>query len=134
MTSYFGFNLDISLDRDRNSVKNLSERNKAISKILSIILNKLDDYKKSFNGMLYWLDIFPEEIYKLLSKGYNLVYYFNANNLTQQACDKIYKIWTKENGNVFPCCYDEVHILDILRKYRLPNSFFSLCKKIQLAY
>lgn len=129
MTSYFGFNLDISLDRDRNSVKNLSERNKAISKILSIILNKLDDYKKSFNGMLYWLDIFPEEIYKLLSKGYNLVYYFNANNLTQQACDKIYKIWTKENGNVFPCCYDEVHILDILRKYRLPNSFYPYAKK-----
>ena len=129
MTSYFGFNLDIDLDRDRNAVKNLSQRNKAISKILSVILNKLDDYKKSFNGMLYWLDIFPEEIYKLLSKGYNLVYYFNANNLTQQACDKIYKIWTKENGNVFPCCYDEVHILDILRKYRLPNSFYPYAKK-----
>ena len=32
MTSYFGFNVDIDLDRDRNSVKNLSQRNKLISK------------------------------------------------------------------------------------------------------
>ena len=130
MTSYFGFNLDIDLDRDRNAVKNLSQRNKAISKILSVILNKLDDYKKAYDVNKYWLDIFPKEIYDLLNQGYNLVHYFNDYKHTQQACDKIYKIWTKNYGNVFPCYYtDEVHIKDTIRKYKLPDSFYPYSNK-----
>jgi hypothetical protein len=74
MTSYFGFNLDIDLDRDRNSVKNLAQRNKQISKILSIVLNKLEDYKREQEVDRRWLDNYPKEIYKLLTQGYNLVY------------------------------------------------------------
>ena len=93
MTSYFGFNLDIDLDRDRNSVKNLSQRNKIISKILSIVLNKLEDYQKEQVVEKIWLDKFPKEIYNLLYRGYNLVYYFNENAHTPPACDKIYRLW-----------------------------------------
>jgi hypothetical protein len=118
MTSYFGFNLDLDLDRDRNSVKNLSQRNKVISKILSIILNKLDDYQREQVVEKFWLDKFPEEMYKLLSKGYNLVHYFNENNHTQSACDKIYKLWEKIYGNVFPAYNNNnelMHIQDFLR-------------------
>jgi hypothetical protein len=82
MTSYFGFNLDIDLDRDRNSVKNLAQRNKQISKILSIVLNKLDDFKREQEVDKRWLDDYPIEIYKLLTQGYNIVYYFNENTHT----------------------------------------------------
>ena len=92
MTSYFGFNLDIDLDRDRNSAKNLAQRIKQISKILSIVLNKLEDFKKEQKVDRYWLDNYLKEIYKLLIQGYNLVYYFNENLPTQKACDEIYKI------------------------------------------
>ena len=125
MTSYFGFNVDIDLDRDRNSVKNLSQRNKLISKILSIILNELDYYINEQKAPKFWIDKFPKKLYKLLYKGYNLVYYINENIHTQKACDEIYKIWREKNGNVFPAYYrDEVHIKDILLKYRLPNDFY----------
>ena len=125
MTSYFGFNVDIDLDRDRNSVKNLSQRNKLISKLLSIILNELDYYINEQKAPKFWIDKFPKKLYKLLYKGYNLVYYINENIHTQKACDEIYKIWREKNGNVFPAYYrDEVHIKDILLKYRLPNDFY----------
>ena len=125
MTSYFGFNLDIDLDRDRNAVKNLSQRNKDISKILSIVLNKLDTYKNEQEVDKIWIDKYPEEIYKLLSQGYNLVYYFNENKHTQQACDEIYKIWEKRYGKIFPAYYtDEININNFQRIHRLPKEFY----------
>ena len=37
---YFGFNTDLTLDRDRNAVKNIVERNKKFSEILGDIMNK----------------------------------------------------------------------------------------------
>ena len=125
MTSYFGFNLDIDLDRDRNSVKDLSTRNKEISKILSIVLNKLDNYTTEQDVDKIWIDKYPEEIYKLLSEGYNLVYYFNEYNHTQQACDEIYKIWEKKHGKIFPAYYNmEKQITDFQRIHRLPKEFY----------
>lgn len=126
MTSYFGFNLDISLDRDRNAVKNLTQRNQDISKILSIVLNRLDDFKKNSEIDKFWLDKFPDEIYKLLYQGYNLVHYFNKNTHTQQACDEIYKVWEKQFKNVFPAYYtDEVEIIKFQKMHRLPKEFYS---------
>lgn len=125
MTSYFGFNLDIDLDRDRNSVKNLAQRNKQISKILSIVLNKLEDFKREQEVDRRWLDNYPKEIYKLLTQGYNLVYYFNENHHTQKACDEIYKIWEKNHGKIFPVYYTlEVKVKDFQRIHRLPNDFY----------
>ena len=125
MTSYFGFNLDIELDRDRNSVKNLVQRNKQIAKILSIVLNKLDDFKKEQEVDKIWIDNYPKEIYKLLKQGYNLVYYFNDNPHTQNACDEIYSIWKEDYGNLFPVYYNlEVKVKDFQRIHRLPNDFY----------
>ena len=125
MTSYFGFNLDIDLDRDRNSVKNLAQRNKQISKILSIVLNKLDDFKREQEVDKRWLDDYPIEVYKLLTQGYNIVYYFNENTHTQQACDEIYKIWEKNYGKIFPVYYtNEVKVKDFQRIHRLPKDFY----------
>ena len=39
-TCYFGFNTDLTLDRDRNAIKNLDERNKKFSEILGNIMNR----------------------------------------------------------------------------------------------
>ena len=50
--SFFGFNTDLTLDRDRNCVPNLNERIEQTSKIIANILNKKKVYlmkqKKKF--------------------------------------------------------------------------------------
>jgi large subunit ribosomal protein L27e len=113
----------IEIDNKEKSKK--EENAKELENLKSKYGQELDDYKNEQEVDRRWLDNYPKEIYKLLTQGYNLVYYFNENPHTQKACNEIYKIWEENYGKIFPVYYTlEVKVKDFQRIHRLPKIFF----------
>ena len=90
---FYGFNTTLQLDRDRNCIPDLNERNQKTSKIIAYILNnynfllnKLDlcDHK--------FLDNFPKEIFDLLAQNFGVTYYLHVN-LDKEGADLIWDKW-----------------------------------------
>ena len=90
---YFGFNTDLVLDRDRNAVKNLDERNQKFSQILGDIMNRRNSNEiiENLEGeeRLNFLNKYPGQIVYLLEGGFYTCYYIN-NYLTTESRDALY--------------------------------------------
>ena len=84
---YFGFNTDLELDRDRNAVKNLDERNRKFSQILGDIMNRRnsDEILNNLNPVerLKFTEEFPKQIVYLLEHCYYTSYYINRYLTTE---------------------------------------------------
>ena len=80
LSIYFGFNLDIELDRDRKSVISNNERHQKIKERIAYILNDFEKIRSSLsNTEQVLLDKFPEIVYKCLEKNYQILDCINFN-------------------------------------------------------
>lgn len=99
-TCFFGYNTDLDLDRDRNAVKNLDQRNHIFSHILGDIMNRRNSNEvlENLEGeerMLFSED-YPKQIIHLLEGGFYTCYYIN-NHLTTESRNAIWNQKVQED-------------------------------------
>ena len=99
-TCYFGYNTDLTLDRDRNAVKNLDERNKSFSHILGDIMNRRNSNEVIENleseDRLIFLEEYPKQIIFLLEHGFYTCVYINQH-LTTESRDALWNQKVQED-------------------------------------
>ena len=75
LSIYFGFNLDVELDRDRKCVLSTFDRNRKICKIIGYILNNFEKIYSSLSEKeRFLLDDFIEKVYYCLINSYQITY------------------------------------------------------------
>ena len=99
-TCYFGYNTDLELDRDRNAVKNLDERNRKFSQILADILNRRNS-NEILEGLeaeekLTFSEEYPKQILYLLEHQFYTCYYIN-NHLKTESRDALWNQKVQED-------------------------------------
>ena len=127
---YFGYNTDLQLDRDRNAVKNLVERNKKFSHILGDIMNRRNSIevleKLTAEERIYFQKNYVKEIIFLLEHGFYTCYYINSF-LTTESRNGIWNQKVEENPlerkgkNII---YDLGSFLSWIKEKKLPLSFY----------
>ena len=131
--SYFGFNTDVTLDRDRNCVPNLNERNEQTSKIIANILNKKKKlYNETKEEIHNYLDNFERELLPLLSQNYGITYYLHKY-IIKEGADLLWKEWEKkeENKGKQPVIIDrENSVKKFISDKQLPTDFYPYTTKI----
>ena len=97
---YFGYNTDLELDRDRNAVKNLDQRNQKFSQLLGDIMNRRNSNeileKLEAEERLEFTEEYPKQIIYLLEGGFYTCYYIN-NYLTTESRDAIWNQKVRED-------------------------------------
>ena len=127
--SYFGFNTDLNLDRDRNCVPDLNQRNIKTSQIIAYILNNrsvLYNDKLISSDIHAFLDKFPKEILSLLGSNYGVTYYLH-NHINKEGANLIWTEWKKnpENNGKQPCYIDiEKNIKNFILTKKLNEDFY----------
>ena len=123
----FGFNADLNLDRDRNCVPDLNERNQKTSKIIAYILNNRSVlYNQTSSDIHPFLDNFPKEILALLGKNYGVTYYLHSY-INKEGANLIWAEWKKnpENSGKQPCYIDaEKNIKNFILNKKLNDDFY----------
>lgn len=123
----FGFNVDLNLDRDRNCVPDLNERNQKTSKIIAYILNNRDIlYNQTPSDIHPYLDKFPKEILSLMGQNYGITYYLH-NHLTKEGANLIWAEWKKnpDNNGRQPCYVDaEKNLKNFILSRKLNDDFY----------
>ena len=123
----FGFNADLKLDRDRNCVPDLNERNQKTSQIIAYILNNRTVlYNKTSSDIHPFLDNFPKEILYLLGKNYGITYYLH-NYINREGANLIWAEWKKnpDNSGKQPCTTDvEKSIKNFILNKKLNEDFY----------
>ena len=124
---FFGFNADLNLDRDRNCVPDLNQRNQKTSQIISYILNNRSIlYNKVSSDIHNFLDNFPKEILTLLGKNYGVTYYLH-NYINKEGANLIWAEWKKnsENSGKQPCYIDtEKNVKNFILNKKLNDDFY----------
>ena len=86
-TIFFGYNTDLELDRDRNAVKNLDERNHKFSHILGDIMNRRNTNEVIENleaeERMDFSENYPKQIIRLLEGCFYTCYYINSHLTTE---------------------------------------------------
>lgn len=123
----FGFNADLKLDRDRNCVPDLNERNQKTSQIIAYILNNRSIlYNQTSSDIHPYLDKFPKEILSLLGQNYGITYYLH-NYLNREGANLILAEWKKnpDNNGKQPCYIDtEKNIKNFILNKKLNDNFY----------
>ena len=124
---FFGFNTDLNLDRDRNCIPDLNERNQKTSRIIAYILNNRTIlYNQTPSDIHSYLDKFPSEILYLLGKNYGVTYYLH-NYISKEGANLIWSEWKKnpENNEKQPCYIDiEKNIKNFILAKKLNEDFY----------
>lgn len=99
-TCYFGYNTDLDLDRDRNAVKNLDQRNHKFSEILGDIMNRRNsneilEYLEAEERLLFSQE-YPKQIIYLLEHGFYTCVYIN-NHLTTESRNALWNQKVQED-------------------------------------
>jgi len=101
LVSVYGFNADFDLDRDRNTVVQIENRNALTSKIIAYVLNNLDKLRgenSSDEYLIECLNKFTKEVVSHL--GINRKNVCGIwNHLSVTAKDLIWDEWSSLNGN-----------------------------------
>ena len=125
-TCYFGYNTDLELDRDRNAVKNLDERNRKFSHILGDIMNRRNSDEIILNleaeERITFSEEYPKQIIYLLENGFYTCYYIN-NHLTTEARNAIWNQKVGRGKNIIYSPYLGYFQHWMIEK-KLPNSFY----------
>ena len=131
-TCYFGFNTDLTLDRDRNAIKNLDERNKKFSEILGNIMNRRNSEEilqyLQPEERIYFQNNYTKDILYLLENDFYTCYYIN-NHLTTESRDAIWNQKVQQDPinrrgkNIIYSPY-EGYFFNWINDKRLPKSFF----------
>ena len=99
-TCYFGYNTDLELDRDRNAVKNLDQRNHKFSEILGDIMNRRNsneilEYLEAEERLLFSQE-YPKQIVFLLEHCFYTCVYIN-NHLTTESRNALWNQKVQED-------------------------------------
>ena len=124
---FFGFNTNLKLDRDRNCVPDLNERNQKTSQIIAFILNnRLTLYNQTSSEIHQFLDNFPKEILQLLGKNYGVTYYLHSY-INKEGANLLWHEWKKNpdyNGRQ-PCDNaTEKNIKNFILNKKLNDDFY----------
>ena len=125
--TYFGFNTDLDLDRDRNCTPNQAQRNQKTSQIIAYLLNNW----KSLYGVLNdeyekYLDILPEKIFDLLSRNEQVTYYLHSY-IKKEGADLLWAEWRGKipNQDMQPATSDvAIKIKKFILDNQLPEDFY----------
>ena len=131
---FYGFNTTLQLDRDRNCIPDLNERNQKTSKIIAYILNNynflLNDLDLSYHK---FLDNFPKEIFDLLAQNFGVTYYLHVN-LDKEGADLIWDKWKNSlnSENEIQPCYieNEKSVKKYILERKLEDNFYPYDTKI----
>ena len=129
--TYFGFNINCELNRDRNCVPNLNKRNEQTSKILGYILNNFETIKNNIDDY----DInYKDKILDLPGIIYNIVLHYNCsscmgNFLSQYSYELLWKEWDKNNKGLQPV-HDVTNFVIFKEKNRIPDDFYHWSNKL----
>lgn len=125
----FGFNTLLALDRDRNCVPDLNQRNQKTSQIIAYILNNrtvLYNVKEVTSDMHPYLDNFPKKVLYLLGQNFGITYYLH-NHLTREGANLIWEEWKKNPNNIGkqPCYVDnEKNVKNFILNKKLNEDFY----------
>ena len=123
----FGFNTLLALDRDRNCVPDLNQRNQKTSQIIAYILNNRTVLYNQISADIHpYLDDFPKEVLYLLGQNYGITYYLH-NHLTREGANLIWAEWKKnpENNGKQPCYVDmEKSVKNFILNKKLNDDFY----------
>lgn len=132
---YYGFNTDLTLDRDRNCVPNLVERNRKISEMLADIINRYNDILDNIDD----IDInshdkvekIPCEIFNdCLAKNAQMTHYFHEY-IKKSGADIIWKEWEKLNSDCQPVYPSNQYIIEkFINDNKLPKNFYKYSIKV----
>ncbi len=93
--TYFGFNTDLDLDRDRNCTPNQAQRNHKTSQIIAYLLNNRKIlYGKLNEEFSEKLQKLPERVLDMLSRNEQVVYYLH-NYIKREGADLLWYEWQK---------------------------------------
>lgn len=137
----FGYNIPLTLDRDRNSVPNIEECRNKIKNVISDILNNYKNYQQKLDDMNFnevnLFDEFPEKIldlldsnccyflnefyYKINSSGANLLWEVNKNKRKKND-----ERFNTDDKNLIPQPYhgDSSSIRNFIREKHLSDDFY----------
>ena len=125
--TFFGFNTDLDLDRDRNCTPNQAQRNHKTSQIIAYLLNNRKQlYEKINEEFSEHLKKLPETILDILSKNGQVVYYLH-NYIKKEGADLLWNEWQQRNKltNVHPATSDvAMRIKNFILDKKLPEDFY----------
>ena len=123
----FGFNADLVLDRDRNCVPDLNQRNQKTSQIIAYVLNNRTVLYNQISSDIHpFLDDFPKVILSILGQNYGITYYLH-NYLTREGANLIWAEWKKnpDNNGKQPCVVDtEKSVKNFILSKKLNEDFY----------
>ena len=125
--TYFGFNTDLDLDRDRNCTPNQAQRNHKTSQIIAYLLNNRKQlYEKINEEFSKYLSTLPKKILEILAKNGQVVYYLH-NYLKKEGADLLWQEWQIINkvSNIQPATSDAaIKIKNFILEKKLPEDFY----------
>ena len=131
--TYFGFNTDLDLDRDRNCTPNQAQRNHKTSQIIAYVLNNRKSlYAKIGEQFSENLKTLPEKILDLLSRNEQVVYYLH-NYIKKEGADLLWEEWQKNTNfkNKQPATSDvAIKIKTFILEKKLPEDFYPFTSQV----
>lgn len=132
---FYGFNVDLELDRDRNAIKNLDERNILFSKVIANIFRRRKELycQLTDSSTKKWLENITNEIVDLLEQNYVMIRHItDGGNLGKEERNAIwrvlkYRYGDKDNNSdnkQFINCQSLVDLNKLLNDYKLPKDFY----------
>ena len=131
--TYFGFNTDLDLDRDRNCTPNQAQRNHKTSQIIAYLLNNRKIlYGKLNEEFSEKLQKLPERVLDMLSRNEQVVYYLH-NYIKREGADLLWYEWQKNTNfvNKQPATADMAIIIkNFILDKKLPEEFYPYTNQV----
>ena len=131
--TYFGFNTDLDLDRDRNCTPNQAQRNHKTSQIIAYLLNNRKNLYGEINEEFSeCLTNLPEKVLDMLSRNEQVTYYLH-NYIKKEGADLLWKEWQKKTNyeNKQPATSDvAIKIKNFILEKKLPEDFYPYATQV----
>ena len=131
--TYFGFNTDLDLDRDRNCTPNQAQRNHKTSQIIAYLLNNRNIlYGKINEEFSENLKTLPAKVLDMLSRNEQVTYYLHSY-IKKEGADLLWKEWQKKNEftNKQPATPEvAMRIKNFIIEKKLPEDFYLFTNQV----
>ena len=125
--TYFGFNTDLDLDRDRNCTPNQAQRNHKTSQIIAYLLNNRKTLYATINEEYSdCLKKLPEKILNILASNGQVVYYLHQY-IKKEGADLLWGEWQKNTNfqDKQPATSEvAIKIKNFILEKKLPEDFY----------
>ena len=131
--TYFGFNTDLDLDRDRNCTPNQAQRNHKTSQIIAYLLNNRKSLYQNINEEFSeHLKNLPAKVLDLLSRNEQVTYYLH-NYIKPEGADLLWYEWQRGTNFVGrqPSTSDvALKIKNFILDKKLPEDFYLFTSQV----